>query len=81
MANPPESELDLGPDNWELDRRRGAIIALWAAIESAIDKSNHFGWLYSRKSISKVVPQSLRWKIQLFEKINRDLLPFESLRE
>lgn len=68
-------------DMAELDRRRGAIIALWAGIESAIDKSNHYGWLYSKKTVSKIVPQSLRWKIQLFQKINRDLLPFAALRE
>jgi hypothetical protein len=63
------------------DRLRGGIIALWAAIESSIDQANHYGWLYSNKSVSKVVPQGLRWKIQTFKKVNRDLLPFEPLRE
>lgn len=78
MANPPDPND--GPTE-EIDRRRGAILSLWAAIESSIDRANHYGWLYSKKTVSQVVPQNLRWKIQTFKKINRDLLPFEPLRE
>jgi hypothetical protein len=59
---------------------RGQIIAIWASIESTLDSANASAWRYSDKTISKVVPQSLRWKIELFERIHRDLIPFTDLR-
>jgi hypothetical protein len=71
---PPEDVIH------EIDRRRGGILSLWAGIESSIDKANHYGWLYSDKSVSKVVPVGLQRKIDTFKKINRDLLPFGPLR-
>ena len=56
------------------------IIGFWAAFESSIDRANSLAWRYSDKSISKVVPQSLRWKLQTFERIHKKLLPFSDLR-
>jgi len=64
----------------EIDRHRGAIIALWAGIESSIDKTNHYAWLYSDKQALKFVPIGLDRKIETFKRVNRDLLPFESLK-
>lgn len=59
---------------------RGRIIGLWAGIESGLDEANVTAWHYSDRKISKVVPQTLRWKLDLFERIHRELLPFAQLR-
>ena len=64
----------------KFDSLRGTIIGTWACIESAIDRSNHYGWWYTERGVADKIPVSLGRKVKLFEEINRDLLPFESLR-
>jgi hypothetical protein len=59
---------------------RGAILAQWAGIESAVDQANHYGWHYSRELVGNVVPQSLRWKKQTFERLHVKSLPFLALQ-
>ncbi len=61
--------------------KRGQVMTMWSVIESHIDLANQAAWHYSDKTVSKVVPISLRWKIGLFKQIHRDLLPFQDLRE
>lgn len=63
------------------DTYRGQIISLWACIESAMDQANFYGWCYTRKRVAAKVPVTLNRKIKLFEEINRNLLPFEPLKE
>jgi hypothetical protein len=65
----------------ELNRERGAIIGIWAAVESALDHANKYAWHYTDKSISKVVPQNLRWKIEVFEQVHLEVPPLAPLRE
>ena len=65
----------------EFSNMRGDVVGLWAGIESAVDKANHAAVALTRREISSVVPQSYRWKVQLFEQLHRDLLPFTELSE
>ena len=65
----------------KFDIYRGRIISLWALIESGIDQANHYAWRYSGMTLAEKVPVSLNRKIKLFKEANRDLLPFEPLRE
>jgi hypothetical protein len=60
---------------------RGAVVGQWANIESSVDQANHYGWRFSREIVGNVVPQSLRWKKQTFEKLHVKSLPFLPLRE
>jgi hypothetical protein len=62
------------------DLRRGRIISLWAAFEISIDRANSAAWNYSGKYISTVVPKRVDRKIELFERIHRELLPFKELQ-
>lgn len=75
LAVPNIMSIDL------FDAYRGRVISHWAGVESCIDQANHFAWLYSKKEVSDKVPVGLSRKLNLFEKVNRDLLPFEPLRE
>jgi hypothetical protein len=65
----------------EFDQHRGAILGTWAGIEISIDQANRYAWHYSKRSVSKVVPQGLRWKLRLFADVHTKLLPFETLKE
>jgi hypothetical protein len=65
---------------YEFNRRRGTIIAVWAAVETSMDLANSYAWELSERKISKVVPISLRWKLQMFEQIHRDTMPLDNLR-
>ena len=76
-----DSERSIHEHIIEFDKHRGSILGVWAGLEGAIDQANHYAWHYSRKSVSKVVPQSLRWKLKLFEAIHTKLIPLEPLRE
>jgi hypothetical protein len=65
----------------KFDGYRGNIIGIWACIESAMDRANHYAWWYSDKEVAEKVPVSLGRKLKLFKEINRDLAPFAPLRE
>lgn len=62
-------------------RHRGRFISLWATLESGMDKANYYAWIYSDHAVAAAVPVSLSRKITLFKRVNRDLLPFEPLKE
>jgi hypothetical protein len=64
----------------QLCQHRGIVIGHWAGVESAINQANHYGWQYSREVVGNVVPQSLRWKRQTFEKLHVKSIPFMPLR-
>lgn len=49
-------------------------------IESSIDMANTYAWIQSNKTVSKAVPLSLRWKIELFARIHRDVPELHHLR-
>lgn len=70
----------LYPQIKAFDTLRGTILHLWAGVESSMDQANHYAWHYSGKTVSKAVPQSLRWKVELFEGIHTSVLPFEALK-
>lgn len=59
--------------------RRGEILTLWAAIEQSIDAANSIAWELLGRTVSKVVPQSFRWKIQLFKALHKKVSPFYGL--
>ena len=61
--------------------RRGKILTLWAAIEQAIDNANSIAGELSGRTVSKVVPQSFRWKVQLFEALHKKVAPFYGLAD
>jgi len=61
--------------------RRGKILTLWATIEQAIDTANSIAWELSGRTVSKVVPQSFRWKIQLFKALHKKVAPFYGLAD
>jgi hypothetical protein len=65
----------------KFDGYRGNIIGIWACIESAMDRANHYAWWYSDQKVAAMVPVSLGRKIKLFKEINRDLAPFRPLKE
>lgn len=76
-----EALLQLFNNITRLSELRGGIIGLWALIESSLDQANNYAWLYSQKSISKVVPLSLRYKVQLFEQIHTEVEPLIPLKD
>jgi hypothetical protein len=59
---------------------RGNILTLWAVIESNIDQANFCAWSLTSGTTSKVVPQSFRWKVELFAKLHSRVAPFLGLK-
>ena len=56
------------------------MVAGWAALESCLDQANHYGWKYSRRTISHKLPRNFSGKVQLFEKLHLKSLPFAPLK-
>lgn len=61
-------------------RLRGLVIGGWASVEALIDTANHYGWAASNHTVSNVVPQNFRWKIQLFKKLHVELPLYRPLK-
>ena len=64
----------------EPDLVRVHILDLWAGVEQYLDIANFTGWQKSGRKINNVVPQALRWKLQLFKKLHTDSSLFPHLK-